>query len=63
MPGMGEMGPEELQGAAAHSNETLEAMSRFRQGMRGSKDMFVFSLGFGPYRCSQFVFFLFHFYM
>ena len=26
MPGMGEMGPEELQGAAAHSNETLEAM-------------------------------------
>ena len=26
MPGMGAMGPEELQGAAAHSNETLEAM-------------------------------------
>ncbi len=26
MPGLGEMGPEELQGAAAHSNETLEAM-------------------------------------
>ena len=26
MPGMGEMGPEELQGAAAHAIETLEAM-------------------------------------
>ena len=26
MPGMGDMGPEELKGAAAHSNETLEAM-------------------------------------
>ena len=26
MPGMGEMGPDELQGAAAHSNETLDAM-------------------------------------
>ena len=26
MPGLGEMGPEELQGAAVHSNETLEAM-------------------------------------
>ena len=26
MPGLGAMDPEELQGAAAHSNETLEAM-------------------------------------